>query len=299
MKGIIDRDLAKALTTLKSRDHQKWNAHNIQRLIARSPEKYGLSEKSSGLSYTSVEHALKGLSIAQTTSRVLREFVHTHDPSLLPHTLAECDLDLGKFFGTIGQKMTKTALAIEGDYQTYAQAHTSSGYMRLGRMSFSFRNDPDCQRLLVEEEQYRPKIGSLPEVRLHWEGYVTARGSRTYFAVLRCREDLEDGRAMMCLIEKLSASPSGIERARCYSLQFEPERGQYLRGISILTKVAKKDRNSIQYNFVPLTDFNDETIIEELWLTQTVNDLREKQRNHGSRGQKPHAKTNRKTRSRT
>lgn len=277
MKGIVDRDLAQALSALKKKDHQKWNAYRIQRLIERDPARYGLPETSRGLSYTSIEHASKGARIAPMTSQVLREFVHTHDPELLPHTLAECDLDLGKFFGTIGQKMTKTALAIEGDYQTYAQAHTNRRYMRLGRMSFTFRNDPDRQRLLVEEEQYRPKIGSLSEVRLHWEGYVTARGSRTYFAVLRCREDLEDGRAMLCLIEKLSSSSSGIERARCHSLQFESERGQYLRGVSVLIKVPKKERSSIKYDFVPLADFNDDTILEELDLTKIVDDLKEQQ----------------------
>ena len=270
MRGQADPALKKALRKLREKDRELWNANNVRNLINKNPDRYG---SPSGISYNAVCHAMSGRPISPHTRDVLTAFVRSQDRTLLPHTLPECDLDLALFYGTNGPKMAKSALHIEGHYQTYAHSLTNSRYMRLGRVSLRFQNDPEKPRLFIEEEQYRPQIGSLPEVRLLWEGYATARGGKSYFAIMRARQDLEDGMAMMCMIEKQSSGAHGINRARMYTLQYEPERGQYLRSTSVLVRVPASQRDKIKYDFVPLLEFDDDTIIKDLWLEPVVQQL--------------------------
>ena len=267
MRGRADPALKNALLTLRARDHERWNANNIRNLINKHPDRYG---SPSGISYNAVCHAMSGRPVSAHTRDVLIAFVRSQDRTLLPHTLPECDLDLALFYGTNGPKMAKSALDIEGHYQAYAHSHTHDRYMRLGRVSLRFQNDPEKPRLFIEEEQYRPEIDSLPEVRLLWEGYATARGGRSYFAVMRARQDLEDGMAMMCMIEKQSLGAHGINRARMYSLQYEPELGRYMRSTSLLVRVPASRQNKIKYDFVPLLEFDDDTIIKDLWLEPVI-----------------------------
>lgn len=269
MPGEVDLALMTALRKLRDRDQTLWNAHNIRALINKAPERYG---SGGSLSYNAICHALGGRPIRAHTRDILTAFVRSQDGALLPRTLPECDLDLGRFYATNGPKMAKSAIDIEGHYQTYAHSHTHNKYMRLGRVSLRFQNDPKMPRLFIEEEQYRPEIGSLPEVRLFWEGYATARGG-SYFAVMRARQDLEDATAMMCMIEKQSTGAHGINRARMYTLQFEPEVGQYLRATSILVRVPAAKRAAITYDFVPLLEFKDDAIIKDLWLEPVIDQL--------------------------
>ncbi|HRO48940.1 MAG TPA: hypothetical protein PLW75_02265 [Hyphomicrobium sp.] len=270
MRGRADPALKKALRTLRNRDKERWNANNIRNLINKHPDRYG---SPAGISYNAICHAMSGRPISQHTREVLTAFIRSQDRTLLPYTLPECDLDLALFYGTNGPKMAKSALDIEGHYQAYAHSHTHGRYMRLGRVSLRFQNDPEKPRLFIEEEQYRPEIGSLPEVRLLWEGYATARGGRSYFAVMRARQDLEDGMAMMCMIEKQISGAHGINRARMYTLQYEPELGQYLRSTSLLVRVPASRRDKIKYDFVPLLEFDDDTIIKDLWLEPVIQQL--------------------------
>jgi hypothetical protein len=221
-KGKDCPDLTIALSDLRAKE-RRWSAYGIHNEIANNPTAY---HASSSFSYKAVENAMKGQRISQTTRDILTNFVRSRNPDLLPEKNKPVYLNITEFLYCRKNKISSVGEAIAGHYQTYAVSTTADGYVRRGRVSFTF-NAKNCS-IYMTELQDRPGIIGHPEHTLELEGYAAPKGEYIY-SLLRTIGDCQEATAHFYALrpQLRDLKTRRINSMMGYVTHFEPEKTSF------------------------------------------------------------------------
>lgn len=280
-RGIKDPRIMHSLATLYARDHRKYNPHAIAAYFIRNPEAYCKKSTENGEpripSESTIRAAAAGKPIEPYFHECIKSWIRNVDPDLMPRGLRWVDLDLPGFFGSSPNKMAQLGKNLQGHYQTFSPSITVDDYIRCGRMTFTYKTQYDpvqqCEvhRILVEEEQYRPQMGHLPERHHIWRGHCAPRGN-SLFMVMRCEDSdlVGDGRAILGVAAVRAMARSQITSMHFNAQIYEPERAQCCAYTQIL---VKRDLSDIKLEFTHLTNFDDDYILGDLWRRERKTQL--------------------------
>ena len=268
--GKRDLALSAALKKMESQSGGGWNRKRIADNMKRDFANYGDTKP---LGPTAIDKAYQGKDpLSARTIRVLRAFVKRYKPQFLSVPLTDTGLDLARFFNSSEEEMEQGGTAIEGNYQLYAQSNVIEDHLWLARVSFEFMRLPSPSRIVVELETERPAIKSRNAKYYHSDGLVAPRGAQSFFIIFRSTFEVADESGVVCIAERMNQHEGKIDRLLVHAVQYELERKSYMQSKWLLIRKNSPIRD-METTFIPIINFDDETILEELCLMETKRKL--------------------------